>query len=151
MTSTALTVKQARFCDEYVVCGNAAAAARAAGYRERSARQIGFENLTKPDIQIAIQARQQAHADALELTRQDVLKALLGAIQAAQEAGKPAVMISGWKELSRLCGFYEPEIQRVDPLTTEAELIRRKIEALPTNALLELAVKKRGLLEAATQ
>ena len=68
MTGMALTVKQARFCAEYVVCGNAAAAARAAGYRERSARQIGFENLTKHDIQAAIQARQQALAARLELT-----------------------------------------------------------------------------------
>lgn len=34
MTGTALTVKQARFCNEYVICGNAATAARAAGYLE---------------------------------------------------------------------------------------------------------------------
>ncbi|MCM2288457.1 MAG: hypothetical protein NDI67_05450 [Sulfuritalea sp.] len=43
MTSTALTVKQARFCDEHVVCGNAAAA-RAAEDRERSANTMKYDS-----------------------------------------------------------------------------------------------------------
>lgn len=45
-----LTPKQERFCVEYAACGNAYQAAVAAGYPERSARSIGSENLTKPDI-----------------------------------------------------------------------------------------------------
>lgn len=108
MTSTALTIKQARFCDEYVVCGNAAAAARAAGYRERSARQIGFENLTKLDIQAAIKARQRALAARLELDRTAVIEAVLGAIEAAKEQRAPAVMISGYQQIARMLDFYNP-------------------------------------------
>lgn len=145
MTSTALTVKQARFCDEYVVCGNAAAAARAAGYRERSARQIGFENLTKHDIQAAIQARQQTHAEKLELTRQDVLKALLGAIQAATEQGAPATMIRGWVEIAKITGLNQPETagarQNV-PLSPGAERIKARYESMSTNELLEILARK---------
>jgi hypothetical protein len=141
-----LTIKQERFVVAYILCGNGAEAARRAGYSERTARQIASENLTKPDVQAAIQALQQAQADELELTRQDVLKALLGAIQAAQKVGKPAVEVSGWKEISRLCGFYEPEVLRIEPLSSQADLIRRKIESLPTSALLEMAAKKRAML-----
>ncbi|MCX7167756.1 MAG: terminase small subunit [Rhodocyclales bacterium] len=114
MTGTALTVKQARFCDEYVVCGNAAAAARAAGYRERSARQIGSENLSKPYIQTALQARQQALAARLEITHQDVISAVLGAIKAAQEQGNPAVMLRGWVEIARMLDFYNPETLKTE-------------------------------------
>jgi phage terminase small subunit len=114
MTSTALTVKQARFCDEYVVCGNAAAAARAAGYRERSARQIGFENLTKHDIKAAIQARQQALAVRLELDRATVIAAILGAIKAAQEQGNQAVMVRGYVEIARMLDFYNPETLKAE-------------------------------------
>jgi hypothetical protein len=142
-----LTIRQERFVAEYVLCGNGAEAARRAGYSEKTARQIAAENLSKPDIQAAIQALQQAQADELELTRQDVLKAILGAIQAAQEIGKPAIMISGWKEISRLCGFYEQDVVRVEPLSSEADLLRRKIESLPSNVLMEMVVKKRALLQ----
>ncbi|KYK04253.1 terminase [Lactiplantibacillus plantarum] len=45
-----LTPKQQRFADEYIKSGNAADAARKAGYSKRSARSVGQENLTKPDI-----------------------------------------------------------------------------------------------------
>lgn len=45
-----LTPKQKAFCQEYVRTGNAAEAARLAGYCEKNARGQGFENLTKPHI-----------------------------------------------------------------------------------------------------
>lgn len=51
-----LTRKQEVFVEAYLDCFNAAEAARRAGYSERTARSIGSENLTKPDIAAAIQA-----------------------------------------------------------------------------------------------
>ncbi len=141
-----LTRKQERFILEYILSGNGSEAARRAGYSERTAHQIAYENLRKPDVQAAIQALQQAQADELELTRQDVLKAILGAIEAAQEAGKPAITISGWKEVSRLCGFYSPEVTRTEPLSPQAELIKHKIESLPTSVLREMVAKKRAMM-----
>lgn len=49
-----LTEKQQRFADEYIRLGNATEAARLAGYSPRTARSIGEENLTKPDIKTYI-------------------------------------------------------------------------------------------------
>jgi len=46
----ALTEKQKRFANEYVVSLNATQAAIKAGYSVKTARQIGTENLAKPDI-----------------------------------------------------------------------------------------------------
>lgn len=43
----ALTEKQARFVAEYLVDLNATEAARRAGYSEKTAYAIGFENLRK--------------------------------------------------------------------------------------------------------
>lgn len=55
-----LTAKQQRFVDEYLIDMNAAAAARRAGYSEKTARVIGHENLTKPNIAATIaEARAQ--------------------------------------------------------------------------------------------
>lgn len=54
-----LTEKQKRFCDYYIETGNAAEAARLAGYSKRTARQMGQENLTKPYILEYIQKRNE--------------------------------------------------------------------------------------------
>lgn len=52
-----LTPKQRKFAEEYIKSGNAADAARKAGYSKRSARSVGQENLTKPDIKRYIDER----------------------------------------------------------------------------------------------
>lgn len=46
--------RQKRFVEEYLVDFNATQAAIRAGYSQKSARSIGSENLTKPDISEAI-------------------------------------------------------------------------------------------------
>lgn len=53
----ALSTKQRAFVEHYLTCWNATQAATRAGYSHKTARSIGSENLTKPDIQAAIQAR----------------------------------------------------------------------------------------------
>ena len=45
-----LTPKQEMFCREYLVDLNATQAAIRAGYSDNTARKIGSENLTKPDV-----------------------------------------------------------------------------------------------------
>ncbi len=52
-----LTDKQRRWVEEYCVDFNSAAAARRAGYSEKTAHQIGYENLRKPDLKQAIEER----------------------------------------------------------------------------------------------
>ena len=52
-----LTEKQKRFCDYYIETGNATEAAIRAGYSQKTARFIGAENLTKPNIKLYIEQR----------------------------------------------------------------------------------------------
>lgn len=52
-----LTPKQKAFADYYIETGNATEAARKAGYKKKSARQIGTENLSKPSISAYISER----------------------------------------------------------------------------------------------
>lgn len=66
--------RQKRFAEEYAANPNATAAALAAGYSPRSARAIGAENLTKPDIAAYIRELQQKAeaarvADLVEVKR----------------------------------------------------------------------------------
>ncbi|QNQ80795.1 terminase small subunit [Lactobacillus sp. PV034] len=50
-----LTIKQQKFCDEYIKCGNAKEAAIKAGYSPKTAYSIGNENLKKPELKAYIE------------------------------------------------------------------------------------------------
>ncbi len=69
-----LTNKQIRFIDEYLACLNATQAAIRAGYSEKTARKIGYENLTKPDIQKRISERLEELKRSTQITQEMVLK-----------------------------------------------------------------------------
>jgi len=71
-----LTKKQKKFCDEYLIDLNATQAAIRAGYSEKTARFIGAENLTKPNIQEYIQQRMNAREKRTEITQDMVLREL---------------------------------------------------------------------------
>lgn len=57
-----VTKKQRAFIDHYLKCWNATEAAKQAGYSEKTAYSIGWENLRKPEIAEAISKRLSAMA-----------------------------------------------------------------------------------------
>lgn len=67
-----LTNKQRVFVEEYLRCWNATEAARRAGYSKKMARQIGSENLSKPDIAAEIERR----LDDLTMSEAEILARL---------------------------------------------------------------------------
>lgn len=72
----ALNPRQRRFAAEYLIDLNATQAAIRAGYSKKTARQIGEENLSKPDIHAEIQRRMKARESRTEITQDRVLKEL---------------------------------------------------------------------------
>jgi len=68
-----LTVKQARFVQEYLVDYNGTQAAIRAGYPAASARSVAHENLTKPDIAAAVQTQLAALQARCDITAERVL------------------------------------------------------------------------------
>ena len=69
-----LTDKQEKFCYEYVLHLNATKAAINAGYSEKTAKEIGCENLTKPNIRARIKYMQDNLAETAQLSALRVLK-----------------------------------------------------------------------------
>jgi phage terminase small subunit len=71
-----LTAKQERFVAEYLIDLNATQAAIRAGYSEKTAKEIGCENLTKPNIADAIAKAKAKRQDRTEITQDRVLEEL---------------------------------------------------------------------------
>jgi phage terminase small subunit len=76
MIVAAMTAKQQRFCDEYLIDMNATQAAIRAGYSKKTARVIGQENLLKPAIRDYIEKRMAEKEKALIADQDEVMKYL---------------------------------------------------------------------------
>ena len=105
-----LTPKQAAFVREYLVDLNAAAAARRAGYSEKTARKIGQENLTKPDIAAAIEAAQSERAERLQLTADDVLKGLHAEATYDGEGSSHSARVQAWAHIGKHLGMFTDRV-----------------------------------------
>lgn len=76
-----LTPKQARFVEEYLKDFNAARAAVDAGYSKKTAKSIGAENLTKPDIQKAIGEAREERTERTEVTQDWIIERLTEVVE----------------------------------------------------------------------
>jgi hypothetical protein len=121
-----LTPRQKAFIPKFLATGNATASAIAAGFSERGASVAGTRMLRNASVQKALQARQAHDAARLSIKREDALAGLLEAIDQARVQSDPATMISGWREIARLQGYYQPRQVNValstDTQTTMARL-----------------------------
>lgn len=72
-----LTAKQEKFVQEYLLDLNATKAAIRAGYSENSAKEIGCENLTKPNIAKRIQEYQKEQKEKFSVSFEEKQRLLL--------------------------------------------------------------------------
>jgi phage terminase small subunit len=71
-----MTEKEERFCQEYLIDLNATQAAIRAGYSQKTAAEIGYENLRKPHIVDKVSALKQERSKRTQITADKVLKEL---------------------------------------------------------------------------
>lgn len=84
----ALTPKQALFVQEYLVDLNATQAAIRAGYSPKTAKSIGDENLTKPDVAAAVSAAMTKRSARVEITQDYVLSTIQSTVERCRQ-GEP--------------------------------------------------------------
>ena len=102
------SVRRERFIEEYLTDRNGTQAAIRAGYSAKTARQIAYELLTKPDVSYEIAQRSFAVSRRLQIDLETVLTNLGEAYVEAKRLGRPEEMIAACREIGKLCGFYEP-------------------------------------------
>ena len=110
-----LTAKQDSFVKTYLLNGgNATQAAISAGYSETSARFVGAENLTKPNIKALIEKHQKKSDESYTWSKADKLKKLEDLISACSRvddekgALNAAAAISAIKEHNLMQGDNAP-------------------------------------------
>lgn len=122
-----LTEKQKRFCDFYIKLGNAAEAAVKAGYSQKTAKQIGQENLTKPYLRDYVNSRLAELESARVADATEVLQYLTAVMRG--EKDEETVVVEGTGDGC-----------------SEARVMSKKIGGRDQVKAAELLAKRYGLL-----
>lgn len=88
-----MTERQKRFCEEYLIDLNATQAAIRAGYSEKTAKQMGSENLSKPDLNSYIQDRLDEMRSERTASAAEVMEYLTSVIRG--ESRSEVVVVEG--------------------------------------------------------
>jgi hypothetical protein len=99
---------------------------------------------TSEPFQRAMDIEHRRSQQVVNMSRKSVMRGLLEAIDMAKDQRQPGGMISGWKEIGRMCGFYEPEKREILLSVNSQELIA-EMKNLPREKLLELASEQDAL------
>lgn len=123
-----LTVKQQKFCDEYIKSGNATEAALKAGYRSRTAYSIGNENLKKPELKKYIEEKIKEIESTKLATAQETLEYLTSVMRGEQT--ETVVTAKGL--------YKNVEVSAKDRITAAKELLKR----YPVDPLSKMQLRK---------
>lgn len=107
----ALTEKQKLFGKEYIVDLNATQAAIRAGYSEKTARAIGAENLTKPDIQAYIKGLIDNRSKKTEISAEWVVQQLKENHELARQLGDLPPSNKALEMLGKHLGIFTEKIE----------------------------------------
>jgi len=125
MSKDKLTDKQKAFCHEYVIDWNAARAARAAGYSEKTATDIGCENLAKPYIADYIEHIQTDLQKLAGVSALSNIKTLLDIVN-DPDGVMTKDRIKAIEVVNKMVGYNAPEKTEITLETlTDEERIRR--------------------------
>ncbi len=105
--SKKLTTKEQLFVMEYLACNNGAEAARRAGYSERTAKEIAYENLTKLHIKDAIEAKRTEQMGDIESRTDWLINRLTS--EATDKKNGESTRVRALEVLGKVFGSYAPE------------------------------------------
>lgn len=141
-----LTDMQRAFVENVLSGMPQGAAARAAGYAEDSASVTAAKLIKNPRVTNALQVLHRKHEKASQMTRKRVMDGMLEAIEMAKMQADSGVMVAGWREVGRMCGYYAAEKKVID-INITAKRAVDKLEALSDAELLEMIEEDEQAIE----
>lgn len=130
-----LTEKQKLFVKNWANGDSIPNAALRAGYNDNAS--IAYRMVRMPNI-LALKAQYEAkYQDAAQMTRQKVMDGMLESIEMAKMMSEPASMISGWREIGKICGYYAPVEHKVK-VDVSGNVLIGKMNSMSDAELLEV-------------
>jgi len=143
-TAVSLSPKQERFITEYVLCDNAAEAARRAGYSAGCAKVTACRMLTRANLKKALEAKRAEMAQKIELDQGAILSGIFLGISMARHKNDAGAVIRGWCQVGKILGLDTPVATRPGS-SAEGDRLRQKFEEMSVEELLMIAAGKVGV------
>jgi len=142
-----LSEKQRAFAENVGMHGmTQKAAAFAAGYGVSGVSTVISRLVRMPRVVQYIRDEQEKLAVASSMTKKKVLDGILEAIDMARTQSEPLTMITGWRDIGKMCGFFEPTRHKLE-ISVQGEVVIQRLQALDDDMLLQLAEGNLGALE----
>jgi hypothetical protein len=109
--------------------------------------QVAKWKKNSPGFKVALATEHRRSQVVANMDRKTVMRGLLEAVEMAKDMRQPGGMISGWKEVGRMCGFYEPEKREI-MLSVNGQQLIEEMKTLPREELLRLAAEHKKPIEA---
>ena len=90
-----------------------------------------------PAIANAIEKEKALFEEQNKMTRQRVMEGLLESIDMAKLMSEPSSMIAGWREIAKMCGYYEPKKVTLD-INVQGNVTMQQMTKLSDAELLKL-------------
>lgn len=141
----ALTERQRMFVHHFVHDKlTQTAAARAAGFSGPGPAAVTL--MKNPKVIAAIAEERLEYAQASAMTKKKVIDGFAEAIDMARLLSDPTAMISGWREIGKMCGLYDAQKTEIKVSVGGRVLIQR-LNSMTDEQLLELAESDPTVLE----
>lgn len=119
------------------------AAGRMAGYNHPSTISTLMKN---PKVIRAIAEERAEYAKASGMTKNKVIDGFAEAIDLGRIKGDPIAMIAGWREIGKMCGFYEPTKAKIE-VSVQGQVLIQRLNTMSDEELLQLAEGDPSVLE----
>jgi phage terminase small subunit len=124
-----LTEKQKLFVKFWAQGESILSASIKAGYSDGGT--MGYRLARMPQI-VAIYEKEKA----AYMTRKKVMEGFLDGIEMAKLLAEPANVIAGWREIAKMCGYYEP-VKKTVEVNLNGNLLVERVNRLTDAELLE--------------
>lgn len=129
-----LTEQQAMFIRHWAAGESIFSASARAGYSDNGTACYRW---SKDPSFIAIYEREKKLFEAsCQMTRARVMEGLLDAANIAKLQADPTAMVGAWREVGKMCGYYEPVKTKID-ITVNGS-ITQKVERMDTETLMKI-------------
>lgn len=139
-----LTEQQRIFVDQIIKGAPPVVAARVAGYAQPESQ--GSTIAKAPKVAAAIKYLYKKHEQAADMSRKRVMDGFLEAIDMARMQADAGNMVSGWREIGRMCGYYAPEVKKID-INITAKRVIDKMETMSDEELMRMIEDSATIIE----
>lgn len=131
-----LTTQQKAFVKAWAEGDSIPNALARAGYSIKD-HSLGYRMAKMPNILALYEQEKRLYEEASQMTRKKVMDGLLEAVEMAKLMSEPATMVSGWREIGRMCGYFEPKKVQIDVSVT-GNIVHERLNSLSDAELLKI-------------